>query len=76
MNKLQSLFVALILGMMLNFGLPMLLSDFTVGFDLPPFGYITIFDPSGMFGAYNIAIGVAFGAIIMYVMVTEIRRRK
>lgn len=75
MNKLQSLFVALILGMMFNFGLPMLLSDFTVGFD-SPLGYVTIFDPSGMFGAYNIAIGVVFGAIIMYVMVTEIRRRK
>ena len=75
MNRLQASLITVVLLAVLSFVLPMILGDFTLGFDLPPFGYFTIFDPNSMFGAYGFIIGGVIAIVIMYVMMNKRRKR-
>lgn len=74
MNKTQASLVAVVMLAVLFYVLPMLLGDLTIGFDLPPFGRIIIFDPNSMFGAFGFILGGVAAVAIMYVMINERRK--
>lgn len=74
MNKSQASLIAIVMLAALFYVLPMLLEDLSIGFDLPPFGYITLFDPNSMFGAYGFLLGGVAAIAIMYIMINERRK--
>ena len=74
MNKIQALLVVGVLVLMLNFTLPMLLSDYEIGYDIPFLGHISLWDPNSVFGTF--LAGGVIAAFLMFIMITEKNRSK
>ena len=73
MNKNQIILVTFFMLLTTNFVLPMILSGFDLGFDLPLFGHITLFDSEALFGTYSFMMGGVLVLVLVYFMWQERR---
>lgn len=74
MNKKQTLLIVLVIMVASNFLIPMLLGSFELGFDIPLFGHVTLFDPENLFGSYGFLLGGGLTVILVYLLWDERRK--